>query len=72
MEELKRVKRAQDKAMPGAPHEVVLIVDGTTGQNALAQVQAFDAAVGLTGLVVTKAGRHRQGRRPGGDRSRAR
>ncbi len=40
--------------MPGAPHEVVLIVDGTTGQNALAQVQAFDAAVGLTGLVVTK------------------
>ena len=54
MEELKRVKRAQDKAMPGAPHEVILIVDGTTGQNALAQVQAFDAAVGLTGLVVTK------------------
>jgi fused signal recognition particle receptor len=54
MEELKRVKRAQEKALPGAPHEVVLIVDGTTGQNALAQVQAFDAAVGLTGLVVTK------------------
>ena len=54
MEELKRVKRAQDKALPGAPHEVVLIVDGTNGQNALAQVQAFDAAVGLTGLVVTK------------------
>lgn len=54
MEELKRVKRAQDKAMAGAPHEVVLIVDGTNGQNALAQVQAFDAAVGLTGLVITK------------------
>jgi fused signal recognition particle receptor len=54
MDELKRVKRAQDKALPGAPHEVVLIVDGTNGQNALAQVQAFDAAVGLTGLVVTK------------------
>jgi len=54
MDELKRVKRAQDKAMPGAPHAVILIVDGTTGQNALAQVQAFDAAVGLTGLVVTK------------------
>jgi fused signal recognition particle receptor len=54
MEELKRVKRAQDKALPGAPHEIVLIVDGTNGQNALAQVQAFDAAVGLTGLVVTK------------------
>lgn len=54
MEELKRVKRAQDKAMPGAPHEIVLIVDGTNGQNALAQVEAFDAAVGLTGLIVTK------------------
>ena len=54
MEELKRIRRAQDKAMPGAPHEVILIVDGTNGQNALAQVQAFDAAVGLTGLVVTK------------------
>lgn len=54
MEELKRVRRAQDKALPGAPHEVVLIVDGTNGQNALAQVEAFDAAVGLTGLVVTK------------------
>ena len=54
MEELKRIRRAQDKALPGAPHEVILIVDGTNGQNALAQVQAFDAAVGLTGLVVTK------------------
>jgi fused signal recognition particle receptor len=54
MEELKRVKRAQDKALPGAPHEIVLIIDGTNGQNALAQVKAFDEAVGLTGLVVTK------------------
>jgi fused signal recognition particle receptor len=54
MEELKRVRRAQDKALPGAPHEVILIVDGTNGQNALAQVRAFDEAVGLTGLVVTK------------------
>jgi fused signal recognition particle receptor len=54
MEELKRIRRAQDKALPGAPHAVILIVDGTNGQNALAQVQAFDAAVGLTGLVVTK------------------
>ena len=54
MEELKRVKRAQDKALAGAPHEVILIIDGTNGQNALAQVKAFDDAVGLTGLVVTK------------------
>ena len=54
MEELKRVKRAQDKAMPGAPHEVLLIIDGTNGQNALAQVKAFDAALELTGLILTK------------------
>jgi fused signal recognition particle receptor len=54
MEELKRVKRAQDKAFPGAPHEVILIIDGTNGQNALAQVKAFDEAIGLTGLIVTK------------------
>jgi fused signal recognition particle receptor len=54
MEELKRVKRAQDKSMPGAPHEIILIIDGTNGQNALAQVKAFDDAVGLTGLIVTK------------------
>lgn len=53
MAELKRIKRAQDKAMPGAPHEIILIIDGTNGQNALAQVQAFDDAVGLTGLIVT-------------------
>ncbi|MBC8119144.1 MAG: signal recognition particle-docking protein FtsY [Burkholderiaceae bacterium] len=54
MEELKRIKRSQDKALPGAPHEIILIIDGTNGQNALAQVQAFDDAVGLTGLIVTK------------------
>ena len=54
MEELKRIKRAQDKAMPGAPHQIILIIDGTNGQNALAQVQAFDDAVGLTGLIITK------------------
>ena len=54
MEELKRVRRAAEKALPGAPHEVILIVDGTNGQNALAQVKAFDEAVGLTGLVITK------------------
>ena len=54
MQELKRIKRAQEKAMPGAPHQVILIIDGTNGQNALAQVQAFDDAVGLTGLIITK------------------
>ena len=40
--------------MPGAPHEIILIIDGTNGQNALTQVQAFDDAVGLTGLIITK------------------
>ncbi|HVE88580.1 MAG TPA: signal recognition particle-docking protein FtsY [Burkholderiaceae bacterium] len=54
MEELKRIKRAQDKAMPGAPHQILLIIDGTNGQNALAQVRAFDDAVKLTGLIITK------------------
>jgi len=54
MEELKRIKRAIAKGQEGAPHEVLLIVDGTNGQNALAQVRAFDQAVGLTGLIVTK------------------
>lgn len=54
MEELRRIRRAQDKAMTGAPHEAILVVDGTNGQNALTQVKAFDAAVVLTGLIVTK------------------
>jgi fused signal recognition particle receptor len=54
MEELKKIKRVIGKAQEGAPHEILLVVDGNTGQNALAQVKAFDAALGLTGLVVTK------------------
>jgi len=54
MEEIKKVKRVVAKALPGAPHEVLLVLDANTGQNALAQVRAFDAAVGVTGLVLTK------------------
>ena len=54
MEELKKIKRVIQKAEPSAPHEVLLVIDGNTGQNALAQVRAFDAALGLTGLIVTK------------------
>lgn len=54
MEELKKIQRVIGKAMAGAPHEVLLVVDGNTGQNALAQVKSFDAALGLTGLIVTK------------------
>ncbi|MDY0308669.1 MAG: signal recognition particle-docking protein FtsY [Castellaniella sp.] len=54
MEELKKIKRVIGKADPGAPHEILLVVDGNTGQNVLAQIRAFDAALGLTGLIVTK------------------
>ncbi|CAD5374165.1 Signal recognition particle receptor FtsY [Rubrivivax sp. A210] len=54
MDELKKIRRVIAKAQAGAPHEVLLVVDGNTGQNALAQVKAFDAALGLTGLIVTK------------------
>ena len=54
MEELRKVKRVIAKAQAGAPHEVLLVVDGNTGQNALAQVKAFDDTLGLTGLIVTK------------------
>jgi fused signal recognition particle receptor len=54
MDELKKIKRTIAKAQAGAPHEVLLVVDGNTGQNALAQVKAFDAALELTGLIVTK------------------
>jgi fused signal recognition particle receptor len=54
MEELKRIKRAIGKGQDGAPHEVLLVVDGTNGQNVLTQVRTFDEAIGLTGLIVTK------------------
>lgn len=54
MEELRKIKRVVTKADASAPHEVLLVIDGNTGQNALQQVKAFDGALGLTGLVVTK------------------
>ena len=54
MEELKKIKRVVTKADASAPHEILLVIDGNTGQNALAQVKAFDDAIGLTGLIVTK------------------
>jgi fused signal recognition particle receptor len=54
MEELKKIKRVITKADGTAPHEVLLVIDGNTGQNALEQVKSFDAALGLTGLIVTK------------------
>ena len=54
MDELRKIHRTLGRAMEGAPHEVILVVDGNTGQNALSQVKAFDEALGLTGLIVTK------------------
>ncbi|MHA6824261.1 signal recognition particle-docking protein FtsY [Ralstonia pseudosolanacearum] len=54
MEELKKVRRVIGKAMATAPHETLLVIDANTGQNALAQVKAFDDTLGLTGLIVTK------------------
>jgi fused signal recognition particle receptor len=54
MDEIRKVKRVVGKAMPGAPHEVLLVLDANTGQNALAQLAAFDAAIGVTGLALTK------------------
>jgi fused signal recognition particle receptor len=54
MEELKKIRRVVQKADATAPHEVILVIDGNTGQNALSQVRAFDDALQLTGLIVTK------------------
>jgi fused signal recognition particle receptor len=54
MEELKKVKRVIGKALPGAPHQTLLVLDGNTGQNGLSQVKAFHAALGLTAIIVTK------------------
>jgi fused signal recognition particle receptor len=54
MEEIRKVKRVIEKAIPGAPHEVLLVLDANTGQNAVTQVKAFDDALGVTGLALTK------------------
>jgi len=54
MEELKKIKRVMDKRIPGAPHEVMLVIDATTGQNAISQARLFNEAVEITGLTLTK------------------
>nr|WP_245946729.1 signal recognition particle-docking protein FtsY [Alysiella crassa] len=54
MEEIKKVKRVLQKAMPDAPHEIMVVLDANIGQNAINQVVAFDDALGVTGLIVTK------------------
>ncbi|MBF0529228.1 MAG: signal recognition particle-docking protein FtsY [Deltaproteobacteria bacterium] len=54
MEELKKIKRVADRALPGAPHEILLVLDATTGQNAISQAKLFNEAVGVHQLVMTK------------------
>ena len=54
MEELKKIKRVMDKSLPGAPHEVLLVIDATTGQNAISQAKIFKEAVGVTGIILAK------------------
>lgn len=54
MDELKKMKRVLDREYPGAPHEVLLTLDGTVGQNAVAQAKQFHEAIGVTGLILTK------------------
>ena len=54
MDEIKKVQRVIDKAYSGAPHEILLVIDANTGQNAVSQVKAFDEALGVTGLVLSK------------------
>ena len=54
MEELKKIGRVADKQIPGAPHQTLLVLDGTTGQNAVSQAKLFGEAVPVTGIVVTK------------------
>ncbi len=54
MEELKKIKRVVNKAMEGAPHEILMVMDATTGQNGLSQISVFNEAVGLTGIVIAK------------------
>ena len=54
MDEISKVKRVIAKALPDAPHEILLVIDANTGQNAVSQVKAFDDALGVTGLVLTK------------------
>ena len=54
MEELSKIKRSIDKKMPGAPHEVLLVLDGTTGQNAIEQARRFTEVTNVTALAITK------------------
>jgi fused signal recognition particle receptor len=54
MEEMKKIKRIMGRELPGAPHEVIMVLDATTGQNAVSQAKLFNEAVGITGIALTK------------------
>ncbi|MBT8349945.1 MAG: signal recognition particle-docking protein FtsY, partial [Deltaproteobacteria bacterium] len=54
MEELKKIKRSISKKLPGAPHEIMLVLDATTGQNALSQAKLFNEALNITAIALTK------------------
>ena len=71
MEELKKVRRIMEREIPGAPHEVLLVLDATTGQNAIAQAKMFTQTVGVTGIVLSKLDGTAKGGHPGGDFQRA-
>ena len=62
MEELKKIKRAISKKLPEAPHEILLVLDATTGQNALSQAELFHNALDVTGIALTKIDGNRQRR----------
>ena len=71
MAELEKMRRTAARVIPGAPHEVLLVLDATTGQNGLEQARKFTESPGVTGIVLDEAGWNRQGRRRGGHRPRA-
>jgi fused signal recognition particle receptor len=54
MEELKKMKRIIERELPGAPHEILLVLDATTGQNAIVQAKMFNDEIGVTGIILTK------------------
>ena len=70
MKELDKMRRTAEKLVPNAPHQTLLVMDATTGQNGLQQARLFTEAARVTGIVLTKAGRHGEGRHRGGDRTR--
>ena len=70
MAELQKMDRTAKKVIPDAPHEVLLVLDATTGQNGLEQARKFTETSGVTGIVLDQTGRYCEGRNRGGDCTR--